>query len=162
MRHSSFFATRRSVLHGFAIGPLVFLNLGIVMNCGKSVPEQHVESRHVSEAAAPNHAPEMPEVVTPSSANVGDTAADWMKRGADLEAAGMCLGDTVELRCGGRSLAVPFALTYGEVSPGRVAVCEDSFRTITLAVNQGSAAKSLRAGRGQPMVIARRRGPAGS
>lgn len=80
---------------------------------------------------------------------------------ADLEAAGMVLGDTVELRCGGRSLAVPFAVTYGEVSPGRLAVCEDSFRTITLAVNQGSAARSLRAGRGQPMVIARRRGPAG-
>ncbi len=80
---------------------------------------------------------------------------------ADLEAAGMALGDTVELRCGGRSLAVPFAVTYGEVSPGRLAVCEDSFRTITLAVNQGSAARSLRAGRGQPMVIARRRGPAG-
>ncbi len=79
---------------------------------------------------------------------------------ADLEAAGMTLGDTVELRCGGRTLAVPFALTYGEVPRGRVAVCEDSFRTITLAVNQGSAATTLRAGRGEPLVIARRRVPA--
>lgn len=78
---------------------------------------------------------------------------------ADLEAAGMMLGDTVELRCGSRTLAVPFALTYGEVPAGRVAVCEDSFRTITLAVNQGSAAKALRAGRGEPLVIARRRVP---
>ena len=78
---------------------------------------------------------------------------------ADLEAAGIVLGDCVELRCGGRSLTVPFALTYGEVPPGRVAVCEDSFRTITLAVNQGSAAKTLRAGRGEPLVIARLRQP---
>ena len=80
---------------------------------------------------------------------------------ADLEAAGIVLGDTVELRCGGRSLTVPFALTYGEVQPGRVAVCEDSFRTITLAVNQGSAARALRAGRGEPLVISRLRTPAG-
>lgn len=79
---------------------------------------------------------------------------------ADLEAAGMTLGDTVELRCRGRMLAVPFALTYGEVAPGRVAVCEDAFRTITVAINQGSAASVLRAGRGEPLVIARRRVPA--
>ncbi len=79
---------------------------------------------------------------------------------ADLEAAGMALGDTVELRCGSRSLPVPFALTYGEVAPGRLAVCEDAFRTITLAVNQGSAAVALRASRGDPLVIARRRVPA--
>lgn len=75
----------------------------------------------------------------------------------DLEAAGMQLGDLVELRCGGRTLEVPFALTYGEVGRGRVAVCEDAFRTITLAVNQGSAASVLRARRGEPLVIARRR-----
>lgn len=74
---------------------------------------------------------------------------------ADLEAAGMVLGDQVELRCAGQTLRVPFALTYGEVPPGRVAVCEDSFRTITLAVNQGSAATHLRAGRGEPLVISR-------
>lgn len=74
---------------------------------------------------------------------------------ADLEAAGMALGDVVELRCGGKTLTVPFALTYGEVPRGRLAVCEDSFRTITLAVNMGSAALALRARRGDPMVISR-------
>ena len=80
----------------------------------------------------------------------------------DLEAAGIALGDTVELRCGGRTMSVPFATTYGEVRPGRLAVCEDSFRTITLAVNQGSAAATLRAARGEPMVIARLRRPPAS
>jgi S-adenosylmethionine hydrolase len=74
---------------------------------------------------------------------------------ADLEAAGMNLGDTVELRVGGRMLQVPFTVTFGEVAPGRTAVCEDSYRRITIAVNLGHAAKTLRAGRGDPVVIAR-------
>jgi S-adenosylmethionine hydrolase len=74
---------------------------------------------------------------------------------ADLEAAGVHLGDTVELRCGGKTMTVPFTLTYGEVARGRLAVCEDSFRTVTIAVNQGSAAAALRARRGDPLVIAR-------
>ncbi|HWL38096.1 MAG TPA: SAM-dependent chlorinase/fluorinase [Frankiaceae bacterium] len=74
---------------------------------------------------------------------------------SDLEAAGMNLGDIVELRLHGRTLEVPFALTFGEVSPGRTAVCEDSYRRITIAVNLGHAAKTLRAGRGDPVVISR-------
>ncbi len=73
----------------------------------------------------------------------------------DLEAAGMNLGDTIELRLHGRTLQVPFTVTFGEVAPGRTAVCEDSSRRITVAVNLGHAAKMLRAGRGDPVVIAR-------
>lgn len=74
---------------------------------------------------------------------------------SDLEAAGLTLGDMVELRTGGRSVQVPFAVHYGEVSRGRLAVCEDSFRRITVAVNLGHAASVLRASRGEPVVIAR-------
>ena len=74
---------------------------------------------------------------------------------ADLEAAGMNLGDTVELRMEGRTLQVPFTLTFGEVPPGRTAVCEDSYRHITIAVNLGHAAKTLRARRGDPVLISR-------
>ena len=74
---------------------------------------------------------------------------------ADLEAAGVHLGDTVEPRCGGKTMTVPFTLTYGEVARGRLAVCEDSFRTVTIAVNQGSAAAVLRARRGDPLVLSR-------
>src|SRR3954447_13953789 len=47
-----------------------------------------------------------------------------------LEAAGIALGDTVELRCNGRTMTVPFTLTYGDVSAGRLALCEDSFRAV--------------------------------
>ncbi len=78
------------------------------------------------------------------------------EQAADLEAAGQHLGDDVELRVGGKTLRAPFRLTYGEVPRGRLAVCEDSFRTITIAVNQGSAAQVLRARRADPLVLARK------
>ena len=60
-------------------------------------------------------------------------------RRSDLEAAGIQLGDLVELRCGGRTSEVPFTLSFGEVPGGRTVVCEDSFRAITIAVNGGRA-----------------------
>jgi S-adenosylmethionine hydrolase len=72
-----------------------------------------------------------------------------------VEAAGINLGDMVEIRCGGKTLQVCYTLTYGEVPSGRVALCEDSFRTMCVAVNQGSAAAQLRSTRGEPIVIAR-------
>lgn len=74
---------------------------------------------------------------------------------ADLEAAGIVLGDTVELRCNGRTLNVPFTHSFGEVPTGRLSLCEDSFRAIQLAVNAGRANQELRVSRGDPIVIAR-------
>jgi len=74
---------------------------------------------------------------------------------ADLEAAGIALGDTVELRCNGRTIAVPFTHTFGEVAAGRLTLCEDSFRAVQLAVNAGRASQELRVNRGDPIVIAR-------
>ncbi|CAA9351539.1 MAG: hypothetical protein AVDCRST_MAG07-3216 [uncultured Frankineae bacterium] len=72
-----------------------------------------------------------------------------------LEQAGLSIGDTIELRCSGKSRVVPFLTTYGEAGRGRLVVCEDSFGTITIAVNAGSAAARLRAGRGEPLVLSR-------
>jgi S-adenosyl-L-methionine hydrolase (adenosine-forming) len=74
---------------------------------------------------------------------------------ADLEAAGIALGDTVELRCNGRTLTVPFTHSFGEAPTGRLSLCEDSFRAIQLAVNAGRANQELRVNRGDPIVIAR-------
>jgi S-adenosylmethionine hydrolase len=74
---------------------------------------------------------------------------------AALEAAGMRFGDTVEVRCNGRTLTVPFTATYGDVARGRLTLCEDSFRAVMLAVNAGHASAELRVGRGEPIVIAR-------
>jgi S-adenosylmethionine hydrolase len=76
-------------------------------------------------------------------------------RRSDLEAAGIQLGDVIELRCGGRAMEIPFTLTFGEVPAGRTAVCEDSFRAITIAVNGGRADRVLRAGSGEPVVLSR-------
>jgi S-adenosylmethionine hydrolase len=74
---------------------------------------------------------------------------------SDLEAAGIVLGDTVEVRCNGRTMAVPFNATYGDVARGRLTLCEDSFRAVMLAVNAGHASRELRVIRGEPVVIAR-------
>jgi len=74
---------------------------------------------------------------------------------SDLEAAGMSLGDTVEIRCNGRTLTVPFTPTFGEVAAGRLTLCEDSFHAVQLAVNSGRASQELRVNRGDPIVIAR-------
>jgi S-adenosylmethionine hydrolase len=74
---------------------------------------------------------------------------------ADLEAAGITLGDVVEVRCNGRTITVPFTHTFGEVTPGRLTLCEDSFRAVQLAVNAGRASQELRVNRGDPIVIAR-------
>lgn len=76
-------------------------------------------------------------------------------RRAHLEQAGIALGEQVELRCSGKTRTVPFLLTYGEAGRSRLVVCEDSFGTVTIAVNAGSAANRLRAGRGDPLVISR-------
>lgn len=74
---------------------------------------------------------------------------------ADLEAAGIRFGDMVELRCGGRTVAVPFTPTYGDVPRGRLTLCEDSFRAIMLSVNAGDASRVLRVRRGEAVVISR-------
>ena len=76
-------------------------------------------------------------------------------RRSDLEAAGLHLGDVIELRCNGRVFEVPFTLAFGEVSPGRTVVCEDAFRAITVAVNGGRADRTLRVGSGDPVVLGR-------
>lgn len=76
-------------------------------------------------------------------------------RRSDMEAAGISLGDVVELRCSGKEMQVPFSLHFGDVSPGRTVVCEDSFRAITIAVNTGRADQVLKARPGDPVVLGR-------
>lgn len=74
---------------------------------------------------------------------------------ADLEAAGIALGDTVELRYAGKAMRVPFTLTFSDVAPGRTFVYEDSFRAITIVTNMGRAEQVLRASAGEPVVLSR-------
>lgn len=76
-------------------------------------------------------------------------------RRSDLEAAGIALGDVVELRCSGKEMRVPFSLHFGDVGAGRTVVCEDSFRAITIVVNMGRADRVLKVGPGDPVVLSR-------
>lgn len=77
----------------------------------------------------------------------------------ELESLGIMLGDAVELRVGGKAHAVHLCQTFAEVPVGKLAVLEDSHRRITIAVNQGSAAKRLEAHRGDPVILARAHEP---
>jgi hypothetical protein len=74
---------------------------------------------------------------------------------SDLEAAGIALGDTIELRYGGKTMRVPFTLSFAEVPPGRTFVYEDSFRAITVVTNMGRAERVLNAGPADPVVLSR-------
>jgi S-adenosylmethionine hydrolase len=75
---------------------------------------------------------------------------------ADLEGAGILLGDLLELRIGGKVWETRYCEAFAEVPPGRVAVLEDSHRHIAIAVNQGSARSVLEARRGDPVILARK------
>src|SRR3954453_13976978 len=77
-----------------------------------------------------------------------------MVRG-DLEAAGILLGDDVEVRVHGRAVTVPFMATYGHVPAGRLCVWEDGPRRVTPGVNLGRATQGLGADRGDPVVVSR-------
>lgn len=85
----------------------------------------------------------------------------------DLEAAGMSLGDEVEIRAAGRQHTLPFTYTYGDVPAGKPALCEDALRRVMLAVNGGRASDLLRLRRGDAIVVSQRprelaRGESGS
>ena len=117
---------------------------------GSAVPIEELERRELRQARLHDdhvHG----EVV--SVDHFGNLTLNVMRH--HVEAAGITLGDEVEIRCGGKTTTMRYSLTYGEVSRGHTALCEDSFRTMCVATNQGSAATVLRARRSDPLVIAR-------
>jgi len=74
---------------------------------------------------------------------------------ADLEGAGILLGDVLELRMGGKTWETKYCEAFAEVPVGRVAVLEDAHHHISIAVNCGSARQILEARRGDPVILAR-------
>lgn len=72
-----------------------------------------------------------------------------------LERVGVSVGDRVEVRVGGRTFTMPFEETFGAVPVGRPVLHEDSFRSLTVAINQGRAAERLRVRSGDPVVLSR-------
>lgn len=62
----------------------------------------------------------------------------------DLEAAGLRLGRSVELRdAAGATHTCVFARTFAEVSPGELLVYEDAYRRLAVAVSHGDASQVL-------------------
>jgi hypothetical protein len=73
----------------------------------------------------------------------------------ELEGVGVMLGDTLELRVGGKSHLVEYCTTFSEVGPGKLGILEDSYRRIAIVVNRGSAVRRLEAHRGDHVVLSR-------
>jgi S-adenosyl-L-methionine hydrolase (adenosine-forming) len=74
---------------------------------------------------------------------------------SELESVGVVLGDRVQVRMGGQTWRMPFAETFASVPSGRMVLHEDSFRLLTVAVNQGDAAERIGARTGDPVVVSR-------
>jgi S-adenosyl-L-methionine hydrolase (adenosine-forming) len=76
-------------------------------------------------------------------------------RRADLERAGMAVGDQVEVRAGGRAHRALVGETFASVAAGELVLHEDSFGSLAVAVNQGRAADRLGAGAGDRVELLR-------
>jgi S-adenosylmethionine hydrolase len=60
-----------------------------------------------------------------------------------LPETGLRLGRRVWVAAGAVTLDAVYSLTFGDVAPGQLILYEDSYRTLSLAVNRGSAAEVL-------------------
>ncbi|HZD73872.1 MAG TPA: SAM-dependent chlorinase/fluorinase [Actinomycetota bacterium] len=74
---------------------------------------------------------------------------------AELERAGLGLGDAVEIRVGERSFGAAVGETFAAVPAGALVVHEDSSRRIAISLNRGRAAERLGVGAGDAVVLAR-------
>ena len=83
----------------------------------------------------------------------GNLALDLGHR--DLAAAGVAVGDPVEVRAGGRAHPATVGDTFASVAPGELVVHEDSFGSLAVAVNLGRAADRLMLGTGDGVEIVR-------
>jgi len=72
-------------------------------------------------------------------------------------------GDVLEVRLGAsdKPLEMPWAPTFGHVAAGDYVVLEDSYGRLSIAQNQGSAAKSLSVNEGTTVTLRRAPVPPG-
>ena len=81
----------------------------------------------------------------------GNVALDLADR--HLPETGLRMGHRVEVETGGRSRTAVFALTFADVEAGELILYEDSYRSLALALNRGSAAEALRLSPGDEVVL---------
>lgn len=75
-----------------------------------------------------------------------------------LDKVGLNNGSSCEVRVEGHRLTAPLKTTFADVEPGDFVLIEDSYRYISLAVNNGDAAAKLRAATGSTAIV----GPTGA
>jgi S-adenosylmethionine hydrolase len=83
----------------------------------------------------------------------GNLALDLRRQ--DLEAAGVAVGDPVEVGAGGRAHRATVGETFASVPAGELVLHEDSFGSLAVAVNRGRAADRLGVGAGDPVEVAK-------
>ena len=81
----------------------------------------------------------------------GNVALDLNDR--HLPETGLRLGHRVGVEAGLRSLTAVFALTFADVEAGELILYEDSYRSLALALNRGSAAEALRLSPGDEVLL---------
>jgi S-adenosyl-L-methionine hydrolase (adenosine-forming) len=71
----------------------------------------------------------------------------------ELRAAAIASGDSIDVEVDGRHYTAQVASTFADVGLGKLLVYEDSSRTISLAINRGSAARLLGVVTGQGVIL---------
>jgi S-adenosyl-L-methionine hydrolase (adenosine-forming) len=72
---------------------------------------------------------------------------------AELPSTGLRLGHRLWVGAGGVTLDAVYSLTFGDVQAGQLILYEDSYRSLALAVNRGSAAEVLDLAPGDEVVL---------
>ena len=70
-----------------------------------------------------------------------------------LEELGLVGNGHIEIRMEGHRLQVPFGATFADVELGEFILVEDSYRQLSLAINNGDAAAHLRARAGSTAIV---------
>ena len=73
----------------------------------------------------------------------------------DIERIGVVPGTRVELDVLGQRYYAVAARTFADAGPGEVILYEDSYRNMSVAVSNGSAAATLHASSGKPILVRR-------
>jgi S-adenosyl-L-methionine hydrolase (adenosine-forming) len=73
-----------------------------------------------------------------------------------LAGTGITLGRKVEIEASGELYLATYAHTFADVKPGEILIYEDAYRTLSIAINRGDAAATLRLAPDAPVRIAAR------
>ena len=71
----------------------------------------------------------------------------------ELEGIGLAQEKRLEVRTEGHRLTVAYASTFSDVEPDEFVLIEDSYKHMSLAINNGDAAHKLRAGAGSTAIV---------